>query len=91
MRIIYLSGCVRGQNVQMMEMAATNMLQQVEAALDDQMESLNKLDEDDYSKIRANRIAEMFLFPGSPSALRIIGTQPAMTTVMSSRFQPSRA
>ena len=45
--------------VQMMEMAAANMLQQVEAALDDELGKIEKLDEDDYSKIRSNRIAEM--------------------------------
>lgn len=32
---------------------------QVEAALDDEMSKMNNLDEDDYSKIRSNRIAEM--------------------------------
>jgi len=40
---------------------------------------------------RTLRIAETLLFPGSPSASRMIGTQPAMTTVMSSIFQASRA
>ena len=44
---------------QMMEMAAAQALLSVEAALDDEMEKMSKLDEDDYSKIRANRIAEM--------------------------------
>merc|ERR1719231_806746 len=43
----------------MMEVAAAQALLQVEAALDDEMNKIDKLDEDDYSKIRANRIAEM--------------------------------
>jgi len=43
----------------MVEMAAAQALLQVEAALDDEMNKMEKLDEDDYSKIRANRIAEM--------------------------------
>ena len=43
----------------MMEMVAAQSLLQVEAALDDEMEKMAKLDEDDYSKIRANRMAEM--------------------------------
>merc|ERR1719231_626448 len=40
-------------------MAAAQALLSVEAALDDEMNRMEKLDEDDYGKIRANRIAEM--------------------------------